>query len=122
MTEIEIIDKTVEHFSSNPRSIGVYIDSFGEETSDCVYNGPNGEHCAFAFWCENPQDLREGYSAGVLIGDGTAIMKTEAQGRSPFFWNQIQRLHDLNSYWEDKGFKLSILGEQFVDLLKTEYS
>lgn len=125
MTEIEVIDFTVEHFQNNPRSLGSYKNIVtGLEISGCVYNGENGEHCAFALFCENPKDLIEGRRASMLLIDETARLKPEVSHIRDKFWSDLQGLHDSDEYWSGvKGQvqSLSLMGENKVKDMKKMY-
>ena len=109
-TRIEIIDFIVNHFETNPRSIN--------EDGDSFYNGPNGEHCAFAILCENPEELPEGF-----IRFGIARIKPEFDGQSKEFYSGIQLLHDRDYYWKKtpEGNKLTQEGINEVKKMKKRY-
>ena len=109
-TKLEIIDFVVSHFTNNPRSMGA--DGY------CKYNGPNGEHCAFALMCENPKELPEGF-----IRFGMARIKPEFDGYSEDFYHDVQSLHDNSGNWKatPEGNELTPLGVKVVEILKEKY-
>lgn len=123
-TAHQIIDETVEFYTHNPRSI---VDSKNPHiphmlAKRCVYNGPNDTHCAFARLCIDPKVLSplEGNSAGsVLLDLGSDILKPEYRGFTKPFYSDLQRLHDLDEFWNETG--LTEEGEKYVEYLKETY-
>jgi len=113
MTKLEIISFIVTHFTTHNRSI--------DPIEACLYNGPNGEHCAFALMCEQPKLLPEGITVTQCLHHG-AILKPEFAGFKDTFYNDIQLLHDFKSYLiSEKGEGLSDKGLVFVAELKEKY-
>ena len=115
MTKLEIIDYVVEHYKTNPRSIGI--------NGGCVYNGINGSHCAFGLMCSNPEELTEGEGVVFLIRGNIPRIKPEFSGHSEWFYVAIQLLHDYGSYWEEtpEGNELTQKGIKEVEKLKERY-
>ena len=115
MSASQIIDYVVNHFENNRRSMGA--DGF------CKYNGLNGEHCAFAILCENPEGFVEGWFPGTLINKRIAKLKPEFAGQSTYFYQDIQSLHDYNDFWieTETGNELSQDGIEKVKELKKLY-
>jgi hypothetical protein len=63
----------------------------------CVYNGPNGAHCAFAKCVKRPDNLEEEGSASKMLREkGFSILTDEALGMgfATEEWNVIQGIHD----------------------------
>ena len=125
MTRAEVIKETREFYENNPRS--VVVGRVGRTT--CRYNGPNGEHCAFARYVKDPSKLRELCSADWFFEhnpdtDKWALMtdiefKEEVESiMDPPFWKQLQYFHD-NSYNWGKDGTLTSAGELvYNNLLK----
>lgn len=95
-TKIEIINETVEFYSVPGRRS---LNPMGQ----CVYNGPDGKHCAFARCVANPQDLKEGRDCNHSSLFPLAIFKEGYEGHEPSFWRDIQLLHDGIQFWADHG-------------------
>lgn len=110
-SKVEIIKYIKEHFSQNPRSKDGHL---------CRYNGPNGEHCAFAICCKDPEVLsvyENKRAFDVLSYLGFEILKEEFMVKDPYFWNSIQEFHDDDQLWN--GMQLTERGEQnFQGLIK----
>lgn len=85
LSAIEIIDETVEFYENNPRSLNPNPKG---EADRCLYNGPNGEACAFARCVadEYREKLEEGkgsYYHLELFGD--KLFKEQYKGKSERF-------------------------------------
>jgi hypothetical protein len=119
MTAIEIIDETIEFYSKNQRAIVGY--------GACVYNGPDGTHCAFGR-CMLPNlqslgDKLQGNGATLkslllrnevkLLDD---LLQPQYRGHSFSFWTNLQVIHDSSDYWCEKG--LTTNGVFMVDRLR----
>jgi hypothetical protein len=100
-TKLEIIDETIEHYKSNPRSFIMQ-----GNTKLCVYLSNEGNKCAFSrcctdegvAWLHDEVDITLG---GDNVGsEFLQFLKPEYQGHDVEFWLDIQDLHDVNSYWE----------------------
>lgn len=116
-SKIEIIKETVEYYSNNPRSINT-------AGTSCLYNGPNGEKCAFSRCCVDDASFIEGTSADSTLGSlsNQNILKEEYRGHDGIFWNNVQALHDLSANWNDEGNGLSDIGIERVNKLIQRYS
>ena len=113
LTKLQIIDETVEYYSTHPRSLR------DDESSNCMYNGDNNTKCAFSRCCTDDSIFDEGSSAcaqkyAVLLPQYAYIPYDDV------FWIEIQYIHDTNSFWKDGNF--TDLGEEYVDNLKTKYN
>lgn len=112
-TKHEIIDEIAGHYSLKNRSV--------DGINSCVYNGPNGELCAFAYMCLNPASLTEGQDAeDMIMIRGQDILKEEYRGHPQHFYLDIQSLHDAKENWTDVG--LSAMGKIKVRDLKEMWS
>jgi hypothetical protein len=114
LTQHDIIDETVEFYSNNPRSIHPL-------TKKCLYNGYNGEKCAFSRCCTNDSKFIEasnalGQNDAVLLPKYAHFLLNENIG----FWSSIQSLHDNDTYWEEN--QLTDKGKNYVKDLKQQYN
>ena len=102
MTFDELVDKTVEYYSNNPRSLVLGI---GVHGSACRYAGPNGERCAAARLCdESATDLEAMDRYGQPAWLDVHHMATLKPAYAHFTIEQIfdlQNLHDRDWYWLD---------------------
>jgi hypothetical protein len=118
LSAIEIIDETVEFYENNSRSLNP---TPKDAEYGCLYNGPNGEVCAFAR-CVLPEyrdKLEEGKNAYrhlVEKGYGDDMLMEQYRGHCYVFWNNLQNLHDSNEFWENR--KLSPAGIEYVERFK----
>lgn len=114
MTTHEIIDEVASFYNNKNRSVA------SQESSYCLYNGPDGKKCAFARMCINPGNLLENINARVILEEqGQGILKPEYRGYHPQFYRDVQSLHDNSINWTDDG--LSENGKNKVIVLKTKY-
>ena len=127
MTFAELVDKTVEYYSNNPRSLVLGI---GVHGSACRYAGPNGERCAAARLCdESATDLEAMDSQIETAWTDVHHMATLRPEYAHFTTEQIhdlQFLHDRDSYWVDPYGKsgavgLSVKGKKAVCRMKSRY-
>jgi hypothetical protein len=112
LTKHQIIDETVKYYSNNPRSIG--------SDSTCVYNGPNGEKCAFSRCCTDNSEFKEG--SGANTQNKAVLLPQYAHypiEKNEYFWRRLQELHDVERYW-DKG--LTPEGMDYVKILKEKFN
>jgi hypothetical protein len=109
LTAHEIIDETVEYYQNNPRSQS-------EDGNSCLYNGPNGEKCAFSRCCTPDSKFKEGRGSRLQLN---AILLPQYEGQSKRFWDEIQNLHDTDNHWD--GNTLSMYGQKEVLRMKNEY-
>jgi hypothetical protein len=117
LTAHQIIDETVEYYQNNPRSLNREGKVFNE-TGDilCLYNGVNGEKCAYARCCTPDSEFEEGRSASC---QNKATLLPQYEGHPQSFWIGIQTLHDTNCYWD--GNRLTEEGIKKVEYLKSHY-
>lgn len=113
MTTHEIIDYIAGYYNLDNRSTDA-------PKIMCVYNGPDGKHCAFALMCIDSTLLEEGKNASAILRlNSDSILKPEFRGYSPEFYDDVQRLHDCSENWTKTG--LSPEGEDKVAALKERY-
>jgi|688.fasta_scaffold318869_2 hypothetical protein len=117
LTAHQIIDETVAYYQEFPRSLNGER-KVANETGDilCLYNGPNGEKCAYARCCTPDSEFEEGKSATC---QPKAKLLPQYEGHSLSFWSGIQALHDTNCYWD--GNRLTEEGIKKVEYLKSHY-
>ena len=115
LTAHEIIDETVEYYQNNPSSIGKNIDG----SNSCLYNGPNGEKCAFSRCCTDDSRFIEGHCASGLLNIGRSKLLPQYEGHSESFWDDLQSLHDSDDNWD--GNRLTEYGQNRVLRIKNIY-
>lgn len=122
-TKIQIIDETVEFYSVlGRRSVNPEVPP--EATANrCLYNGPDGKHCAFARVVENPEVLEENANAGYLLKEKENRIKFKDgyEGHDGKFWLDIQSLHDSDNNWGEGG-GLTPKGKERVEAMKLRYA
>jgi hypothetical protein len=109
LTKIQIIEETVEFYSNNPRSLN---------SSRCLYNGPNGEKCAFSRCCTEDSSFDEGDASNVQ--DKAKLLPQYSH--IPYddqFWMDLQEFHDITNNWRDKD--LTDIGLSCINKLKEKY-
>lgn len=118
MTKIEIINYVKTWFETHPRSVVENDNADPNEKTSCVYNGPNGEKCAFALFVKDSYILEENQQATECLERyGVDILKDEVKNHEGIFWNDIQWFHDHDNNWikTDTG---NILTENGVNIYK----
>ena len=106
----------INHFNSGNRSVS-------GDSSECYYRSEDGSKCAVGIfikdeyiddddWIEthNQTDIK------CLIDDTDEILVEEYRGLGPWFWEDMQWLHDEKDNWTDGG--LSPAGEEAVAKIK----
>ena len=112
LTKLQIINETVEYYSTHPRSIE-------ESTGNCKYNGPDRLKCAFSRCCTDTSVFTEGNSS-CDQRFATLLPQYEHIPFEDSFWVEIQSLHDQDGYWENN--ELNYAGKTFVNDIKVKYS
>lgn len=119
MTEIEIIDETVEYYKTHKRA-------YNENSKLCAYINPHGDMCAIGR-CLLPDkaqflvDISIALVHDLTIEELDPILEPKYRGKSMKFWVQLQNLHDDTSFWEPNelgGSDLSPSGEDNVRIMK----
>lgn len=123
MTFSELVDNTVEHYTTNPRSRDGDI-------GPCAYAGPNGERCAAARLCDESlsnfkemDDMCDSTWGHVVH---LAVLKPEYAHFTVEQIQALQELHDTTENWlKPEGLTgtggLSETGEQFVESIKSKF-
>ncbi len=109
----EIVELIASSYTRDTRSLG---------NDKCLYNAPDGKHCAFALMVKDTKLLTpfEGNVCANIIGDlGADILKDEFKGYPVHFYTRIQQLHDIGYYWNEKG--LSDDGRLYADKIINDY-
>jgi len=125
MTKIEIIDETVEYYTTHPRAIE-------PTTGKCSYKNKNGDFCAHSRCLTDKarniilEDQRNhGGCYGIIKDYGDEIHQEKYQGHDSGFWGEIQKLHDGKVNWtinENGKNELTQEGKETVRALKKQYS
>jgi hypothetical protein len=125
LTKLEILNETIEFYSEDVSKRSTAL-GFG-----CVYNGDNGTHCAIArcfipFYKDQGKKLHNNTECNIedfLSADEVPsidmLLEDRYHGHELQFWVELQRLHDFDKHWNDKG--LSELGEIKVEDMKEQF-
>jgi hypothetical protein len=115
----EILYEFVLEYAFHPerRSIAPY-------SQTCLYRGPKGARCAFAFFCEGLATFTEGMGA-FEVSDGKqhndeSCLRPEYKGHTPDFWKALQALHDFGCNWDKEG--LSLEGRLRLKRIEQQYA
>jgi hypothetical protein len=90
-----ILKDVISFYNSRNRS----VTTNAHDNNQCMYNGPDGKHCAAARWMTDPSKAIEHRSVKHMMN----LLKPEAQLAGGFFMATIQDLHDCESNWDSKG-------------------
>lgn len=123
MSAVDIVDFVAEYFGSDPskRSLNPNYHGITDDPTSCrcLYCGPDGRQCAFALFVtdEDRPKLREGKMASNNLRCGRKL-RPEVEHLEPFtkFWDRLQDLHDVESYWNTEGF--TDRGKQECEMLR----
>lgn len=109
LTKLEIINETISFYTGDTKRRSL------NDKGYCVYNGPNGAHCAVGR-CLLPEYKEMGESLPMNeeairdlfeARDCNSIddmLEEKYRGHDLSFWNQLQLLHDGEEYWDASGF------------------
>lgn len=118
LSKIEILDETVEYYSTNPRAIVKGTDN------KCAYLTEEGYMCAVGRCLSNPKLIAKKPSLNTTDVRGLEeelgldnILKDEYQGHEWKFWQDLQGLHDNKPNWNKDG-SLSLDGKRSYDIIK----
>lgn len=113
-SKIEIINEVASHFNATNRAL--------DPNGDCAYITEDGRKCAVGMFLNNAEDFLGDSTAAehLLLKKGFGILKEEYRIENPFFWNDLQMLHDREMYWDEKG--LTQKGERQKALLIKAYT
>ena len=126
MTVAELVDAIVAYYGADPAARRSLC-TMPNGGLVCVYNGPDGKHCAFYWLVKDPSILVDrpgGYNTAdrVLDEHGVDILRDEVrhlpyEGVSAYqkgqFFREIQRLHDSVNCWDNKGLTAPGRSEAF---------
>ena len=108
LTVEEIVDETVAFYSEDPRRRSLD----GSRLNLCLYNGPNGNHCAvgrcmYSKLKNKGQDLRFNDESAIAFfekrGGEHKVLKAKYRGHEDRFWGYLQALHDDDDNWGPNG-------------------
>lgn len=93
MTEQEIFDKSVAGLAS--QDFDKCLPNPEDSDKRCMYNGPNGRHCAIGWVIEGVQltDRQERMSINSLFGEVQAVREMLADVNRSFI-EELQSAHD----------------------------
>ncbi|HEY8365050.1 MAG TPA: hypothetical protein VIK84_05710 [Haloplasmataceae bacterium] len=93
--QILILNDVISHYNINNRSVSE------NNSRNCLYNGPDGKHCAAARWMIDPSQARE--YGSIIEEENFKLLKPEAKLAGERFMKAIQQLHDEVECWDEKG-------------------
>lgn len=117
----EIIEETAAAYTSLTRA----ADGGRNHSSECYYIHPDtGNMCGIGRCCEAPSSDWVGKWTHLHLNarspklephERELLLKPEYRGKDPYFWMELQDLHDQPNNWTKSG--LSQLGRQEVERL-----
>lgn len=122
LTKQEILEETIKFYSENPNLRGV-VDG------GCAYNGGSGKHCAIGR-CLMVKHKKLGIN---FRGNGQSVhslirinnvssvdemLSPKYRGHGLTFWENLQKLHDEVSHWDDNG--ITEKGKVFAEHLRLD--
>lgn len=122
MTFSELVDETVAHYTTNPRSRSGY--------GPCLYYGPDGERCAAARLCDESftdfEQMDDSPNPEWSCVSYLATLKPEYAHFDNEQIGALQNLHDSDENWiNPDGWRgaggLSEIGKQFVESIKSKF-
>lgn len=122
LTPIQVIDLVVETYVKHPENRSTAPVNEGKYS--CLYNGPEGKHCAFAMFVANPEVLHETERAPYQLEKKPVILKPEvAHITCPKFWGDVQCIHDGYIYNMEDYLALGFSNprNRLFDEMKEEY-
>lgn len=120
LTKLEIINETISFYTGDTKRRSL------NDKGYCVYNGPNGTHCAVGR-CLLPKYKEMGDLLPMNDDSITELFKEhnfdsiddmleeKYRGHHYSFWAQLQALHDGKEYWDASGFTTE--GEKQADMI-----
>lgn len=121
LTKHQIIDETVEYYSTHDRAI--------TGTGRCQYKTQDGKLCAHSRCLTDRArekvielNLNMGASAHSVLRHcgGDRIHQMKYRGHNTLFWSDVQNLHDTDDYWN--GRELTLKGKDYVKRIKAVYN
>lgn len=134
MTKLEIFREIIGYYIVDPKNRRSLTPHQHTGELICVYNGPDGKHCAFARVLIDPSKASEGFIASATIREHNTLLwefgvygeipkpgllKPQYDGHKSSFWNRVQLFHDKNENWIETG--LSEIGQEKYDSLIEEF-
>lgn len=120
MTEIELLDETVEYYETHKRGIS--------KNGNCVYYN-DGNMCGVGRCLIDPKSFADVVGGvqylerhkNVALDD---ILQDKYKGFGIMFWHHIQEFHDAEFYWEPagEGYILTNHGNVKLQDIKDKYS
>lgn len=121
ITKQQILEETYNYYTADPNGRR----SIDPITKNCLYNGPNGKHCAFARCCdeEKLKDIPE-YDGSTYVGADMFMDRLKPEYihiTDGEFWREIQCLHDYAQYWDKENNTVSDYGRAEYQKLLEKY-
>ena len=101
LTKLEILQDFADNFVENPGNRSL------NDAGNCKYLSPEGKKCAVGRWFTDEALGRLGESNRTVTDvyctedDSDDFLMPEVRGHEVTFWEQLQKLHDNESYWND---------------------
>ena len=113
MTKLEIIEQLFDK--------GYCLDTSTRSSNDsgCLYITKDGRMCAIGKCLIDPTTVNTLLSVSAIPNLENKL-KPEYRGHSVSFWAKLQRMHDNEEYWNNKG--LAKKGTRQLNKLKLRYS
>lgn len=134
LSKEEIINETVNFYSADPKRRSVNGDS---HSSQCNYVSTDGRNCAVGRCLTTKvkdkivtSEYNSSDFQGLVVGmvecswaeadkNLNKVLKPSYRGHSLRFWEDLQSLHDCDTYWNETG--LTIAGIDNMERLKNKY-
>jgi hypothetical protein len=113
MTKIEIIEETVNYYAEDTNRRGL------ETNGTCSYFTSEGKMCAVGRALIHPEEVSSLLFASELLNNGDNFLKPQYRGHDPYFWQELQFLHDTSIYWDLSG--LTEEGATALNRLREKY-
>lgn len=123
MTKLEILQETKDYYAADPSRRGVKID---DGVASCVYKNDQGCMCAVGRCLTGEAFKKVGIIANsaittlIRLGSVDDLLRPECRGHSVGFWRMLQKFHDYNANWDDKG--ITTFGQDIYDKLVADYT
>lgn len=106
---LNLLEETIEYYKTHKRG-------FNEKNEKCFYYLNKDAMCAVGRCMKNPSIFKDFRGDVYKLDEEEGIeslLKDKYKGYSIFFWKQLQRFHDINSFWNptENGQVLSNEGE-----------
>lgn len=119
MSYLDVLEETINFYSVDPLNRR----SVDRTTGKCLY-AYEGKNCAFGRYIndvdkfiEENSFYNDSTSNSIIETFGMDVMKKEVEHlNDKRFWDDLQFLHDTNSYWNEKG--LTKEGTEYANKIK----